>query len=300
VATLIKISDMYEYRTVLDRVMAGARSSPRGKLTRDIGPTIISLANPRVGFVGGLGRGISPRVAAVEALQLICGFHDPDLMVWASRNFEVFQEAPGVPFYGAYGDRIGRQLYSVVDKLCQDPETRQAVVTLWDPDRDNDTGHLDYPCTVGFGLRVNHGRLDMWTSMRSNDAWLGLPYDVFQFTQLQLTVANVLGVGVGTYTHFAASLHIYEPQWDLVDTIRYGSQATRVYQPQGLGGLDQDPTPVGSARLDYVWNLGRLMHKYPYVLDTAKPAKELTESEHWYFYNVQGYGTRAYEKANLG
>lgn len=297
-ATLIKIEDMYEYRTVLDRVMTGAPTSPREKLTRDLGPTLIEVANPRVGFVGGVGRGISPRVAAVEALQLICGFHDPDLMVWASRNFQVFQEAPGAPFYGAYGRRVGRQLYAAVDKLREDPETRQAVVTLWDPDLDNDRHHLDYPCTVGFGLRIRDGVLDMWTSMRSNDAWLGLPYDVFQFTQLQLTVAHVLDVPAGRYVHFAASLHIYEEQWDLVDTVRYGSQVTHVYQPQGLGGLDEDPTPAGWNRLDRIWNLGRMMHRYPYVLDTAK---ELTPSERWYLSQVSGYGTRdPHGKADVG
>lgn len=295
-ATLIRIEDVYEYRTVLDKVMTGLPSSPRGLETRDLGPTLIEIRNPRVGFVGGVGRGLSPRVAAVEALQLICGFHDPDMMVWASPNFAAYQDEPGQAFWGAYGHRIGRQLYGAVSKLREDPETRQAVVTLWDPALDNDRDHNDYPCTVGFGLRVRRNRLDMWTSMRSNDAWLGFPYDVFQFTQLQLTVARVLDLRVGRYTHFTASLHIYRPQWELVDSIRYASQATHVYQPQGLGADGMFAGP-GWPRLDIVWNRGRLMHQHPYMMTR----EELTESERWYLSNVEGYRTRTTErKANVG
>jgi hypothetical protein len=53
-------------------------------------------------------------------------------------------------------------------------------------------------------------RLNVRTTMRSNDAWLGLPYDLFQFTQLQLTICNVMGYDPGTYTHTAWSMHLYQ------------------------------------------------------------------------------------------
>ena len=45
--------------------------------------------------------------------------------------------------------------------------------------------------------------------MRSNDLWLGFPYDVFQFTCLQVRMAMELGLDIGTYTHIAGSLHLY-------------------------------------------------------------------------------------------
>ena len=52
----------------------------------------------------------------------------------------------------------------------------------------------------------------MHTHMRSNDAYLGLPHDVFSFTMLQEIAARELGVGLGEYTHSVASLHLYHDE----------------------------------------------------------------------------------------
>lgn len=46
--------------------------------------------------------------------------------------------------------------------------------------------------------------------MRSNDLWMGFPNDIFQFTAIQIYLAMRLGVGLGTYTHIAGSLHLYD------------------------------------------------------------------------------------------
>jgi thymidylate synthase len=46
--------------------------------------------------------------------------------------------------------------------------------------------------------------------MRSNDAFKGLPGDVFSFTMIQELVARAIGSEVGRYKHFAGSLHIYD------------------------------------------------------------------------------------------
>ena len=49
--------------------------------------------------------------------------------------------------------------------------------------------------------------------MRSNDICKGFPYDVFQFTMLQLKMAKELGIEVGNYRHICGSLHCYEPDF---------------------------------------------------------------------------------------
>lgn len=41
--------------------------------------------------------------------------------------------------------------------------------------------------------------------MRSNDAYLGFPHDVFFFTMIQELVARSLGIRVGDYHHFATT-----------------------------------------------------------------------------------------------
>lgn len=209
------LREIYE-RICSYTVHCGSLTSPRGMRTREIlFPTIV-IENPSDCLPLGVGRKPSAKIAAVEAVQLCGAFSDPDLMVAASREFEKYQEPEGY-FHGAYGNRIGRQLYSVVDKLKRDPDSRQAVITLWDQRRDNLEGKRDYPCTVSFQFLIRNNRLVMSTNMRSNDVWLGLAYDLFQFGQLQWTAANMLGVEAGPLIHRPVSLHAYERNWEQID-----------------------------------------------------------------------------------
>jgi len=50
--------------------------------------------------------------------------------------------------------------------------------------------------------------------MRSNDVWLGMPYDIWCFTCIQILIAQELGVEVGSYIHQPGSLHLYEKNWE--------------------------------------------------------------------------------------
>jgi len=198
------------YRDVLRQVLRhGRERSARGLKTIDAGMTVITLKHAYDALPLGVRPNLSTRVAAAEAIQLIGAFHDPGLMLAASSKFGEFVEPDG-KFHGAYGARIGRQVHEVIKKLVADPDTRQAVITLWDYVKDNEPGKKDYPCTIGLRFELEDAKvLNLDVLMRSNDAWLGLPYDFFQFTQLQLTVANALKVRPGRYRHTAWSLHLY-------------------------------------------------------------------------------------------
>ena len=121
--------------------------------------------------------------------------------------------------YGAYGDRIANnipnldQLQLIVDVLRKHDTSRQAVVALWRPD---DLVHAltlekkDIPCTLTWQFLLRDQHLHLCVNMRSNDVWLGLPYDVFVNTCVQKVVATELGVNVGIYRHNVGSLHIYD------------------------------------------------------------------------------------------
>lgn len=237
------------YHDLLDLVRGYGeieRSSPRGLPTRDAGPTCVVLLTPSDSLPTGVGRAVSPRVAAAEAVQLVGGFSDPRLL---PGPFDRFKEDDG-SLHGAYGPRVRDQLRHVVRKLVGDPDTRQAVVTIWDPARDNDP-HPDIPCTVTIAFRLVRDRLRMRVVMRSQDVWLGTPYDWFQFAQLQLTLARVLGVGVGVYHHVTLSTHIYEPDLELVDEVTVGEyHAPEVDTPEGFGRPGDDLTAVMSRALD--------------------------------------------------
>jgi len=87
------------------------------------------------------------------------------------------------------------------------PNSRQAVIHIKAP---SDKQSKDVNCTVCLQFLLRENKLFMTTYMRSNDIWMGFPYDVFQFTAMQILLSMQLGVELGTYTHIAGSLHLYE------------------------------------------------------------------------------------------
>lgn len=246
-ASLIKLQDGQSgYAKVVDHVIkTGEHRCPRGQCTLDAGPVMMELKTPWHALAVGVGRNVSTEVAALEALQLVGGVSMPDLLVAAAPRFADFTEDDG-EFWGSYGPRVGPQLYSIVQKLKADPQTRQAVMTVWNPATDNVAGKKDYPCTVALGFELALGQLNMHVTMRSSDVWLGIPYDWFQFTQLQFTVARILNAFPGTYTHTSWSLHLYERNLDAARKLvqEAPERPVRVHQPKGVGRFDDPPVEV--------------------------------------------------------
>lgn len=116
------------------------------------------------------------------------------------------------------------QVAQVIDTLKRDPYSRSAVINFNVPNPERfETKDETYTIALVFELR--EGKLDCTGIMRSNDVWLGTPYDVVFFTELQKYIANELGVGYGKYTHFAVSLHAYEKDIDRVREVWCGKQA---------------------------------------------------------------------------
>ena len=195
----------------------GDITSPRGQGTFELRNVIIVLEDPTDCLAVGVGRRMNVKLAIAEALQLIGGFSDPEVMGNIAPNVRQFRT--GGIFSGAYGPRIRPQMEKALRRLMIDPDTRQAVVTVWDPLHDQQDGIKDIPCTVSFNWHIRDGKLHQTTHMRSNDIWWGWTYDVVQFTQLQCTVANFLEVPVGQYVHMVDSLHLYERNVEDVMTI---------------------------------------------------------------------------------
>lgn len=105
-------------------------------------------------------------------------------------------------------NKYGFDQWEYVEQMLRDnPATRQAVIHIKTAD---DNASKDVNCTVCLQFFIRDGKLYMTTYMRSNDIWLGFPFDVFQFTAMQVLMSMKLGVGLGTYTHVAGSLHLYK------------------------------------------------------------------------------------------
>ena len=87
-------------------------------------------------------------------------------------------------------------------------------------------------------------RVDMVVFMRSNDAYLGLPHDIFAFTMLQELVARTIGAELGTYVHMVGSLHLYDNDRD----------ATNEFLEEGFASFrPMPPMPPGDPTAAVEW-----------------------------------------------
>lgn len=111
---------------------------------------------------------------------------------------------------------VKTQWEHVKDVLTKDPFSRQAVIHI-KPIQMYDT--KDTVCTFFLHFFIREGKLDMITSMRSNDIMFGLTYDLFMFTFLQELMAAELGIEVGTYRHFASNFHLYKKDMEKINKI---------------------------------------------------------------------------------
>lgn len=116
----------------------------------------------------------------------------------------------------AYGYRIFHkfgfdQFKYCIEKLKKNPYDRQCVIHIKEA---SDTPTKDTPCTCLLQFTYNLGRLNLHTYMRSNDIWLGLPYDMAFFTVLLQIACKETGLRAGNYFHTVGDLHLYERHWD--------------------------------------------------------------------------------------
>ena len=110
--------------------------------------------------------------------------------------------------------RRNDQIDYVVNLLRNEPETRQATISIYDG-KEHDTFAFDTPCTYAVQFTIVNNRLNMCVVMRSNDLWYGFCNDQYCFSKMQEMVCNELNteipadIELGTYYHFAHNMHLY-------------------------------------------------------------------------------------------
>lgn len=188
---------------------------PRGFLCHELRPFGFRLLDPTFSIYGGKSRKLSARFYAIETLSYLAGFGDEpwhaSLLCMANKGMQSFVNQETMKFDGAYGPRISKSLEDIVALLERDPDSRQAVCSIWSPGL---PVSKDVPCTVMLHFFRSNGALELAVYMRSNDLNWGTPYDVPAFCAIQLYVASRLNWRVGGYNHFCGSLHVYENERD--------------------------------------------------------------------------------------
>ncbi|MCA0213777.1 MAG: thymidylate synthase [Proteobacteria bacterium] len=147
-----------------------------------------------------------------EFLWYMRGSNELSVISYYLPKYEQDAEKDGT-LYGAYGPRLFgmrgvNQIINVVERLRSSPNSRRAVIELFSAE-DLQSGAQEIPCTCVLQVVLRKRRLHMIVYMRSNDAFKGLPHDIFSFTMLQELIARSVNAEIGSYKHVVGSLHLY-------------------------------------------------------------------------------------------
>lgn len=197
----------------------GEQTAPRGMPTKELRWTQHTVYDPLSFPLAVEGREFRDVIGVIEGLSLVGEMAVPEIYSDRVKKFADFMDN-GI-MWGAYGQRAFGSVGNVVELLKRDPDSRQAVITLFDSRQDLNREKKDLPCTISIQFLLRNGQLHCGVSMRSNDLWLGTPYDLVQFSILQASVAQVLGVVPGEYVHRVGSLHLYDRDGQKVDAVRW-------------------------------------------------------------------------------
>ncbi|WP_066071645.1 thymidylate synthase [Neobacillus soli] len=198
-------------------------TNSRNGEVRDFGPAYFEITNKDIFRIPLLdGRGYNPFFALTEYSWLISGSNKLEPLNYFIKNYNVFSD-DGKTLYGAYGYRLKKldgedQIRKAIKVLKNDKTTRRVVLTMW---RRKDLGYdsKDIPCNVSIMLKIRNDHLDMTVINRSNDIYLGVPYNVLVFYLLQCYIANQINCKIGHQRHFTDSLHLYSRHFEKVNSI---------------------------------------------------------------------------------
>ena len=182
--------------------------------TRELIGVLLKLERPRARLSRSETRGRAFSCLG-EFLWYLSGDNQLDFIRYYIKDYKK-ESDDGRTVYGGYGPRIfcqrgHNQLENVIKLLSKQRTSRRAVIQLFNAeDIAGRERRREIPCTCTLQFILRDHKLHLIVSMRSNDAFKGLPHDIFAFTMLQEVVARTLGVDVGPYQQFVGNLHLYD------------------------------------------------------------------------------------------
>jgi thymidylate synthase len=220
--------------------------SPRSQKVRELIAPTITLTDPRARLLASPARKADYGFAVGEFLWYWTGKRDLESMLYYNKRMGQFSD-DGVSLNSAYGHRMKTKSHTFVrpypdfpmlgsttqwqaikKTLLEDPDSRRALLIIGRAEDYSIGAYVpskDLPCTLSLQFFIRENKLRLHTMMRSNDIVWGLSYDLFSFTLLQecmmleLRAAGMKDLELGTYTHTAGSMHIYERHFSMASAV---------------------------------------------------------------------------------
>lgn len=110
-----------------------------------------------------------------------------------------------------YGPEQVDQLVELIAGLYFNPEGRRHILNAWNPS-DIKKGNMALPpCHVMTQWYINDdSELDCQLYVRSNDVFLGMPFNISSYAIMMEVVAEVLGITAGKLHYIIGDAHLYQ------------------------------------------------------------------------------------------
>jgi hypothetical protein len=212
--------------------------SRNGRVIVAPGPVLNCYHNPRERVLFSEVRDANPYFHFFEAMWMLAGREDLAYMEDLLPRMADYSD-DGKRLQGAYGYRWRRtwefdQLFSVIRLLEKDPESRRAVIQMWEPATDLGSIGVDIPCNTQLYVNIRGDYVDMTITCRSNDAiWGCYGANVVHFSFLQEFLACALRKMVGKLYQFSNNFHVY-PDMPRFEELYANPSSTNYYLGEGM------------------------------------------------------------------
>jgi thymidylate synthase len=146
------------------------------------------------------------------------------------------------PVYGAQWRRFNYynnpiagedQIIGIINQLKNQQDSRRIILSAWNPTVLEDQALP--PCHYAFQLRVHNDKLSGMLIMRSNDVFLGAPFNIASYALLIHILAREIGLRVGELIYSIGDAHIYHNHFEQVK-----EQLSRTEYPLPSLKIDDD------------------------------------------------------------
>jgi thymidylate synthase len=151
--------------------------------------------------------------------------YNPDKRTVWDDNYEVQGRALGYtdgqlgPVYGAQwrgrANHFTDQISAAIEQIKSGSNSRRIIVSSWD------VASIDRmalpPCHLMFQFKVVRNKLCCLVYLRSNDLFLGAPFNIASYALLTHMVAQVCELEVGELVYTIGDAHIYENHFEVVE-----------------------------------------------------------------------------------
>lgn len=211
------------WKSALADVMRDGDAVPGEKPTHELRGRTLAFDDVRRRVIAHPARRLDIVVAIARFVWMMAGsdrladirFYEPKVQDYSDDGVIV----PG----SDYGARLRAnppgldQVAAAIDRLKPDQEhpddpLRRVMNVIWRPE-DAIRPSKDIPCALAIAYLPRAGKLEAELMLRSSNAVLLLPFNLFEFSLLAETVAVAAGLRPGAFSVHAVSLHVYDDSY---------------------------------------------------------------------------------------